>query len=112
VKSFVLYRRIDEVLFPLENLQWRSSSSSSSSSSFSSSPSEAYLCFAMSSSFSPEQWKNAKLLAQVQAAVWQCIILAIGFLRRASAANLLVYCCGGAATVDSKFRLQHSSRNS
>ncbi len=38
VKSFVLYRRIDEVLFPLENLRW--SSSSSSSSSFSSSPSE------------------------------------------------------------------------
>jgi len=34
VKSFVLYRRIDEVLFPLENLQW------SSSSSFSSAPSE------------------------------------------------------------------------
>ncbi len=36
VKSFVLYKRIDEVLFPLENLRW----SSSSSSSFSSSPSE------------------------------------------------------------------------
>jgi hypothetical protein len=34
VKSFVLYRRIDEVLFPLENLRW------SSSCSFSSSPSE------------------------------------------------------------------------
>jgi hypothetical protein len=38
VKSFVLYRRIDEVLFPLENLQWSSSSSSSSFSSARSEP--------------------------------------------------------------------------